>query len=146
MPPTTLLVVAHPDDEAVFFGNNLNSATHVIVVTNANSYGTGARRQKVFKDAMAAVGVTSYELWDFPESPNWRISVKQFWSVETCNAVRERLVKSIRTMKPKQIYTHGQLGEYGHINHREIYDGMRTAFREVFDCDSELVVCAAANP
>ena len=142
---TTLLVVAHPDDESIFFGNDLNSSTYVVVVTNADSYGSGAHRRGVFENAMATVGLTNYELWDFPESPNWRISVKAFWSEDTRNAVREKLVHLIRTVKPEQIYTHGRLGEYGHINHREVYDGVHAAFREVFSCDSALADCAMAD-
>jgi LmbE family N-acetylglucosaminyl deacetylase len=142
----TLLIVAHPDDEAVFFGNDITPSTFVIVVTNANSYGTGAHRREISKKAMKTVGVEDFEFWDFPESPNWRVSVKEFWTKDTRNSVRKKLVRSIRKVKPTQIYTHGRLGEYGHINHREIYDAVHAAFREVFDCNSDLSSCTLADP
>ena len=94
---------------------------------------------------MAAAGVTEYELWDFPESPNWRISVKQFWSEDIRNAVRDKVVELIRTVKPTQIYTHGKLGEYGHINHREIHAAVHAAFRQEFSCDFALAACGRAD-
>ena len=134
-----LIIVAHPDDEAVFFGNNLDNSSFVVIVTDANSHGDGAHRRKAFEHAMASVGVNKYEMWDFPESPNWRQNVLGFWNNETKASLRKMMIQTIKRVKPKRIYTHGKLGEYGHINHREIHAEMLAAFRQVFQCNKKLL-------
>lgn len=140
-----LLFVAHPDDEVVFFGNHINNNSHVIIITDGNSHGTGKHRQDVFKRAMSSIPVNAYELWTFPESAYFEQDLKKFWNDTILNTLQQKIENTIKYLHPKRIFTHNKYGEYGHINHREIHIATLAAFRNIFNCTNDIKFCASTQ-
>ena len=127
-----LLIVCHPDDESIFGATVLGENTHVIMVTDANSQGKGISRRKHLGHAMK-IANTSWEMWDFPETKNYRPSNKQGWSTQIQKKLVKRLTDTLLSLKAvRRIVTHNHWGEYGHIDHRNVHKATCKAFESVF--------------
>lgn len=115
-----LLVVAHPDDEAIFFSGLIQRKKRfpwrVICLTDGNADGKGEMRKKDFIRSCRALKVTDIEWWAYPDIYEKRLPVKE---------VSEYL-KSLPP--PESVYTHGPLGEYGHPHHQDVSYAVHLAF------------------
>lgn len=133
-----LLVVAHPDDETIFFAGALQRKKSVpwkvVCVTDGNADGRGLERAEEFRRATKLLGVKEIEHWEFRDKFPDRLPV---------NEIAERL----RAFPmPKEIFTHGPLGEYGHPHHQDVSLAVHRAFPRSpiyspsFNADAEIVV------
>lgn len=117
-----LIVVAHPDDETLFFAGIIQARRsrhwHVICVTDGNGDGRGEVRTKEFQAACLRLKVKSCEQWDFKDQFQTRLNVEDI----------ERRLRSLPIL-PKEIYTHNSLGEYGHPHHQDVSIAVHRAFR-----------------
>ncbi len=119
-----LIVVAHPDDETLFFAGLIQSVkTHpwkVICVTDGDADGQGALRADQLAEACHQLKVKSLEHWKFPDIYEQRLNIKA-------------LVEKLQTLENiNQVYTHGILGEYGHPHHQDVSAAVHRAFPKVF--------------
>ena len=116
-----LLLVAHPDDEVLFFGGLLQvyrrKPWKVICVTDGNADGQGAKRKQDLFNSCQALRVKTFEMWDFPDRYEQRLD-------------QERLGQRLAQEKPCEVYTHGILGEYGHPHHQDISLAAHRAFQK----------------
>jgi LmbE family N-acetylglucosaminyl deacetylase len=115
-----LLVAAHPDDESIFFGGLLQSRRdlpwHVLCLTDGNADGRGAERALEFQAATKLLGVRHAEQWGYRDIFATRLPVDEI-------ATRLRALPP-----PKEVYTHGPLGEYGHAHHQDCCLAVHRAF------------------
>lgn len=115
-----LLVVAHPDDETIFFGGLLQREKSlpwkVVCVTDGNADGRGAERSDEFSRATKLFGVKKTEHWNFPDLFPNRLPITE---------ITERLSTFA---PPKEVYTHGPIGEYGHPHHQDVCLATHRAF------------------
>lgn len=124
-----LLVVAHPDDETLFFGGLLLETPSyewtVICVTDGNGDGRGKERATEFSTACSKLGAKHFEMWHYPDKADERLNV-----TELELRLRER-VKGF-----EKVFTHGVIGEYGHIHHQDVSYAvhMATSDTEVLSC------------
>ena len=105
------MVIAHPDDEALFGGAEL--LTHskeykVIAIDKAHNH----ERKGEFKASMAYIGIEEYEHWTgYTGGEDYH---------------REKLIyELLRVLIErdwKKVVTHNKLGEYGHPRHRALHD------------------------
>lgn len=119
-PSYRLLVVAHPDDETIFFGGLLQRERKlpwkVICVTDGNFENRGEDRRKEFLAATKLLGVSSTEHWEYPDRFPDRLPV-------------EEISKRLKALpSPKEVYTHGPFGEYGHPHHQDVCLATHLAF------------------
>ncbi|HTL12919.1 MAG TPA: PIG-L family deacetylase [Bdellovibrionota bacterium] len=120
----SLMVVAHPDDETLFFGGLLLTTRSkrwtVVCVTDGNADGNGAARAQQFQAACKALGVKRALHWDFPDIYEKRLDLDR---------LERRLGELVDEIgKPAEVYTHGPLGEYGHPHHQDVCAAVHRAF------------------
>jgi mannosyltransferase OCH1-like enzyme len=98
-----LVVVAHPDDELLWFGsfliNNAKNST-VLCITNASN----STRANEFSNVMRSLGC-NFIMWD----------LKDCKSYNHCDLLKRRLKQIVS--KYKNVYTHSLSGETGHPQH-----------------------------
>lgn len=127
-----LLVVAHPDDETIYFGALLlkhrRYPWHVVCSTDGNADGAGARRKAQFERACSRMKVKSLEWLGQADIYAQRLDIG---TIET----------RLRALAPPQtVFTHGVLGEYGHPHHQDVCFATHLAFR-----DSKVPVYSVAH-
>lgn len=107
-----LLVVAHPDDESLFFMGALLDRTlgpwHVACATDGNADGDGLRRRKQFENACDRLGVEKSHWFGLPDIYEKRLEA----------AVLQ--AKLFECELPLEVYTHGAIGEYMHPHHQDV--------------------------
>ena len=133
----TLVVVCHPDDESIWGASLLGEHAHVIMVTDANSKGKGAVRRTHLEHAMT-IAKTSWEMWDWPETSNYRPANNNGWSSQKQEQLVQRL-KGVFSLSTgfQHIITHNQWGEYGHIDHRNVHKAVLAAYDFVYKDGTE---------
>ena len=118
-PKHNVIVVAHPDDETIFFGGLIQKLKrcHVVLVTDANADGQGQLRLTQFERALELLKVDSFEVWGFPDIYENRLDTS-----EVCDR--------LRTLgKPKRVFTHNIFGEYGHPHHQDVSASVHRCWR-----------------
>ena len=105
-----LMIVAHPDDESIFAGNELLHEDYVVIcLTN----GTNQTRRREFQRAMHKTGDVGIIL-NYPDNTNGE---RDNWD-SVRDAIREELAEDLSAKEWKKIVTHNPDGEYGHIHHK----------------------------
>lgn len=106
-----LLVVAHPDDESIFFGGMLSRFRHlkwtVLCLSDGNAEGRGDDRHAEFLQACKKLGVKKALHWNYSDNFPHRFPV---------DLIEKRLSE---IEKPTIVFTHGIVGEYGHAHHQD---------------------------
>ncbi len=115
-----LIVVAHPDDESIYFAGLIQSKKEIpwkiICITNGNADGHEQLRRQQFTKACHSLKVADFEHWDFPDVFDKRLPILK---------VKERLSQ---LPLPKKVYTHGIIGEYGHPHHQDVSYAVHQTF------------------
>jgi LmbE family N-acetylglucosaminyl deacetylase len=118
--PYRLLVVAHPDDETIFFSGVVQTKRdlpwHLICLTDGNADGRGKERHQELLAAAKVLGIKNVDHWSYPDIYPNRLPVD-----EIAGRLRE-----LRT--PKEVFGHGPLGEYGHPHHQDACLATHRAF------------------
>jgi LmbE family N-acetylglucosaminyl deacetylase len=106
-----LMIVAHPDDEALFGGAELltySKEYKVIAIDEAHDH----ERKGEFKASMAFIGIEEYEHWTGYKGGEDYHREKLIYE----------LLRVLRERDWKKIVTHNKKGEYGHPRHRALHD------------------------
>jgi LmbE family N-acetylglucosaminyl deacetylase len=106
-----LMIVAHPDDEALFGGAELliyANEYKVIVIDEAHS----EIRSAELKASMKFIKIKEYEHWT---------GYKGGEDYHRENLIYE-LLRVLREKDWKKIVTHNKIGEYGHPRHRALHE------------------------
>lgn len=120
-----LVFVAHPDDESIWCDEKLDNMTHVIVIFGLSKLGIEIAkvRKNEFKNAMKIAGC-SYEFWNYPDK-----SIK----FNSESIIEDNIMKVLDNFKNIQtIYTHNELGEYGHLDHIRLHNIMKNVFMKYY--------------
>ena len=104
---TKLMIVAHPDDELIFGGAELikhGPEYKVICLTNKSN----EIRSKEFKMVMEKLNVGSWEMLDYEDTlhPTQQLDLEVI----------------LMSKKWEKIVTHNPIGEYGHPQHKLVFD------------------------
>ena len=121
MKKNNLLVVAHPDDETIFFGGLVQVYRRrpwkIICVTDGNADKEGEKRKKDFFAACDQMKAKQFEMWDFPDRFGERLNI-------------DLLCERLKSENAAEVFTHGALGEYGHPHHQDVCLATYRAFRD----------------
>ena len=106
-----LMIVSHPDDEALFGGAELFKHPTEYKVVAVDEYHNEVRRAE-FISSMQFIGITDSEHWSgFKGGEDYH---------------REKLIyELLRVLREREyikIVTHNKQGEYGHTTHRALHD------------------------
>lgn len=134
-----LVIIAHPDDESLFFaGLIMQLKEHpwkIICVTDGNADGHANKRRNDFELACKKLGAQSFEHWDFPDIFEKRLDLQK---------LEEKFAK---LPLPNKVFTHGITGEYGHPHHQDVsfavhkfYEGKCEVYSTAYNCFPDLVV------
>ena len=120
-----LMIVAHPDDEVLWFGGTLplyageqGKICQICMMVPTMPY-----RRLELLDCLWTCGVKNYPVWGkFPDSFSGTLA-KQYkhWSK---NTVYKLITEWIRRFRPEVLLTHDINGEYGHGAHRVCADAV----------------------
>jgi len=126
--PNKLLIVAHPDDEAIFFGDWLienGPNTKVVCLTSSMDFqdwhnDESRTRFKEFKDSLQAAGVVYFECLGKDTPTLYPFTKKDY--------IKTFLNKLNQETNWEMVVTHNQHGEYGHVQHIETHDMVKEVF------------------
>jgi len=106
-----LMIVAHPDDEALFGGAELLTHPEEYKVVAVDEYQNEVRRAE-WISSMQFIGITDSEHWSGFKGGEDYYREKLIYE----------LLRVLRERKYKKIVTHNRKGEYGHPRHRALHD------------------------
>ena len=129
-----MLLVAHPDDEVLWFGGMLptyagdqDKACQICMMVPTMPY-----RRLELLDCLWTCGVKNYPVWGkFPDS--FSSSLDKQYKHWRKNSVYELVTGWIRRFKPDVLVTHDLRGEYGHGAHRVCGDAAVHALKYAAD-------------
>ncbi|KAI9319647.1 putative N-acetylglucosaminyl-phosphatidylinositol de-N-acetylase [Dichotomocladium elegans] len=125
---STLILIAHPDDECMFFGPTIASLKsrskarlHVLCLSTGNADGLGATRKKELTRSCQVFGIpgSNVQVLDIPELQD---GMKNTWSPDMIAA---SLKNYVTKNKIDTIITFDEYGISGHPNHIAAYHGAK---------------------
>ncbi|KAI8060844.1 putative deacetylase LmbE-like domain-containing protein [Gongronella butleri] len=131
----TLLVIAHPDDECMFFGPTLTSLqatspktkVHVLCLSTGNADGLGKQREKELSRSCQVLGIAPSRLRTVDHA-----ALQDGMTNEWSPAVIAPMVAAmVDKNKIDTIITFDDYGVSGHTNHRAAYRGV-LAYQEQY--------------
>eukprot|EP00040_Diaphanoeca_grandis_P029576 m.173489 g.173489 ORF g.173489 m.173489 type:complete len:254 (+) comp31726_c2_seq4:241-1002(+) len=130
---TVLLVIAHPDDEAMFFGPSILSLTtlphtqfHVLCLTTGNYDGLGVLRRKELYESCKTFGIASSRI-QILDHEQFQDGPVEHWAMDVVTAV---VANHINQTKPTMVLTFDSFGVSGHPNHIATYESVRSALTD----------------
>ena len=123
-----MLVVAHPDDDLLWFGGLMPTyaGERGLALKVVYAVPTSADRKLELLDALWHCGVTAYpSLLGFGDVIGR--SVQDQYRRWGQNTVFAAMTEVIRRYRPDVLVTHGEKGEYGHAAHRTVCDACKRA-------------------
>ncbi len=132
-----LLVIAHPDDETIFFSpllillRHLKYRTHILCLSNGNFDGLGGIREKELIDSAATFGIEETDV-RIINNPLLQDNLYNYWpSFE----VAKEIEKYMKEICPISVFTFDNYGVSGHKNHISTYYGAKIVYNKLKDTD-----------
>ncbi len=118
----TLVVVAHPDDEVLWFSSILlRAACDVVCVTNGRDDADREHREPAFRKSMSVLGVENHWNLNYPDGPA-RLDVVRLATD----------LKGLAGGRYDQVFTHSPFGEtFEHSHHQDACYAVHQAFENV---------------
>ncbi|MDJ1182697.1 PIG-L family deacetylase [Roseofilum casamattae] len=116
-PVSRLMVVAHPDDEILFGGQELIQRSEWLVICLTN--GNNDKRKQQFFQVMNYLSIPA-EIWDYPDRPGLskdKNLAENLW-LPLLPEIQSRLSSILSAGDFQQVVTHNYWGEYGHKHHQ----------------------------
>ncbi|XAR48703.1 N-acetylglucosaminylphosphatidylinositol deacetylase [Bertholletia excelsa] len=142
-----LLVIAHPDDESMFFTPTINYLAsrghnlHIVCMSTGNADGMGSLRSKELYLAAAVlkIPIQQVKILDHPELQD---GFGKVWSSDLVAIIAEEAVLSNNI---NLIITFDKYGVSGHCNHRDVNNGIRKLMQDDAERDIEAWELVSTN-
>ncbi|XP_028070329.1 probable N-acetylglucosaminyl-phosphatidylinositol de-N-acetylase isoform X4 [Camellia sinensis] len=134
-----LLVMAHPDDESMFFTPTINYLTsrghnlHIVCISTGNADGMGNIRKEELYQASAVLKVPLQQV-KILDHPDLQDGFGKVWS---CDLLARIIEEEILSHAIDLIITFDNYGVSGHCNHRDVNQGIRKLLRATAERDLE---------
>lgn len=121
-----LFVIAHPDDECMFFGPTIVSLVqskaqvYLVCLSVGDMYGHGKDRKKELWSACETLGINSSLIWLYNHD-KLKDDPKVEWRA---GLVASMILRAVETLDIDTIITFDKRGVSGHKNHISIYRAM----------------------
>jgi hypothetical protein len=135
MPQKYDIIVAHPDDEVIFFSSILKSVSKIIICFNRSQDNTvnfgreTIRKKKLLKKTvflnLDETNVFNRANWQFPEFATEGLVVSKNRAGYKKNFLNLKKKLSRIISKGNIIYTHNPWGEYGHEEHVQVFKAIK---------------------
>lgn len=137
---TTLLVIAHPDDESMFFGpviirkldgseqnsdksnKNSNENFYLLCITNGNQDGLGNLRKHELITSAIKLGIKKENV-KIMDDIRWLDGQNQIWHKQS---LQDLIIDEILTKNITELITFDEYGVSGHSNHQTIHKVVRS--------------------
>lgn len=142
--PRTALVVAHPDDESLWFSSVVASVERIVFCFGdpfGKSKKAAARRRAVaalplrglLNLALPESGARFLVDWARPQPTSFGIAITDHAACARYEDNYRSLVEALRTALAgcDVVYTHNPWGEYGHADHIQVYRAVATLQAEL---------------
>ncbi|KGN63715.1 N-acetylglucosaminyl-phosphatidylinositol de-N-acetylase isoform X2 [Cucumis sativus] len=122
-----LLVIAHPDDESMFFSPTINFLTsrghklHILCMSIGNADGMGTMRREELYKASTVLKVPPNQL-KILDHPGLQDGFGKVWDHKLLAEIIEQEISSHAI---DLIITFDSYGVSGHCNHRDVHNGVR---------------------
>jgi len=119
----TLIVIAHADDEALWFSSVLlREDPEIICVTSGRNREDSKKRKEAFKKAMKLIGVKNYSFLNYPDTEE-RLDVEKL----------KRDLRGISKNYYDRVFTHGLNGDtHNHPHHQDVSYVVHQIFKNVY--------------
>eukprot|EP00892_Ulva_mutabilis_P006817 jgi/Ulvmu1/4507/UM002_0233.1 len=119
-----LLVIAHPDDESMFFGPCLASlgdefSWHLLCLSTGNADGLGPQREQELLHACVLLQVQVHRVIN---DPLLQDGMQIRWDL---SQIEHHVAAAVDEVKPTLVLTFDELGVSGHPNHISTHYGVR---------------------
>lgn len=121
-----LLVIAHPDDECMFFGPTVlgllqrKCELYILCLSNGNYYSQGSERKEELRSSCLSLGIPSENLIIVQHS-NMPDDPECMWN---SNLVGRIVQKYVKCLGIDSVITFDQSGVSGHLNHIAVHKGV----------------------
>lgn len=135
----SILIVAHPDDEILWFSSIINKVDKIVCIfSDTKDKLISEGRKKIFTNKslpyssklininIKEADVLNKSDWDVPKLFNYGIKNNVLDYKNNYNLICEKLKKEIISFD--RIYTHNPWGEYGHEEHIQIFNAVSNIY------------------
>lgn len=132
----SILVVAHPDDEILWFSSIIDKVDKIIIVFNeTQDKKVHEGRKKIFsqnllpyKNKIINLNIEESDVfnssnWKFPKPTDYGVKLSKKKYINNFDILIEKL--SIELKNFKNIFTHNPWGEYGHEEHTQVFKAIQ---------------------
>lgn len=123
-----LLVIAHPDDESMFFGPCMRSlceefSWHVLCLSTGNADGLGSQREQELHHACELLQIRVHRTVN---DPLLQDGMHVRWDL---SHIERHVAAAVDELKPAMVLTFDELGVSGHPNHIGTHYGVRRWYK-----------------
>ena len=129
------LVVAHPDDEILWFSSVIDFVDKIIIIYNGTSNKEVLLgRNKIFNSKILPyqekvkclkieeADVFNKSNWDFPKLTSYGVKLNSKKYIQNFDEIKEKLSEEL--LDYQNIITHNPWGEYGHEEHIQVFNAI----------------------
>lgn len=138
----SVLVVAHPDDEILWFSTIIQNVDKIIIVFNkTNNQSINKGRDKIldfkllpYKDKITCLKIEEADVfnksnWKFPKVAEYGVNINSNKYFENFNKIKDKLFNHLKNYK--NVITHNPWGEYGHEEHVQVFNVIKKISSEI---------------
>lgn len=138
----SVLVVAHPDDEILWFSTIIQNVDKIIIVFNkTNNQSVNKGRDKIldlkllpYKDKITCLKIEEADVfnksnWKIPKVTEYGVNINSNKYFENFNKIKDRLSNHLKDYK--NVITHNPWGEYGHEEHVQVFNVIKKISSEI---------------